>query len=150
MQTTDQSWMWEAVLEGRKAQGKTGSNPAVGAVVVQAEKIVGRGHTAHLGGPHAEIQAMKDAGEQTRGSTVYCTLEPCAHWGRTGPCCEALVKAGIKRVVIGILDPYPKVNGKGVAYLQKNGVEVVIGLYEKEIKEDLSDFLERIEIGLQD
>ena len=149
MKKTDQTFMWGAVLEGRKAEGKTGTNPAVGAIVALDWEIVGRGHTAHLGGPHAEIRALEDAGGQASGATVYCTLEPCAHWGRTGPCCEALVNAGVKRVVIGILDPFPKVNGKGVEYLKKHGVEVLFGLYEEEIKEDLREFLERVETGQQ-
>lgn len=142
---TDQEYMWEAIIEGRKAQGKTGSNPAVGAIIVKDGKIVGRGHTSELGGPHAEVNALRDAGEQAKGATVYCTLEPCSHWGRTGPCCEALTKAGVAKVFIGIEDPFPRVNGKGIKHLRDHGVEVVVGgLHEDVICEDLKDFLSRV------
>lgn len=142
--TKDLEYMWEAVLEGRKAQKKTGTNPAVGAIIVKNGKIVGRGHTSELGGPHAEVNALRDAGEEAEGATVYCTLEPCAHWGRTGPCCEALTEAKVARVVIGIQDPFPKVDGRGIDHLKKHGVEVEVGFYEDEIKEDLKDFLDSV------
>lgn len=144
---TDLEYMWEAVIEGRKAQGKTGVNPAVGAIIVKDGQIIGRGHTSELGGPHAEINALRDAGDQAKGSTVYCTLEPCAHWGRTGPCCEALTEAQVGRVVIGIRDPFPKVDGKGINHLKQHGVQVDIGFYEKEIKEDLKEFLDSVAKG---
>jgi diaminohydroxyphosphoribosylaminopyrimidine deaminase/5-amino-6-(5-phosphoribosylamino)uracil reductase len=142
--------MHEAVLEGRKAQGKTGTNPPVGAIIVKDGEIVGRGHTSHLGGPHAEVNALRMAGEKAKGATVYCTLEPCAHYGRTPPCTEALVAAQVARVVVGILDPYPKVNGKGVEYLRQNGIEVSTGYLEEIIKEDLKEFLERVKSGKQE
>jgi riboflavin biosynthesis protein RibD len=143
---TDKEYMWEAILEGRKAQGKTGVNPAVGAIIVKDGKIIGRGHTSELGGPHAEVNALREAGDEAKGATVYCTLEPCAHWGRTGPCCEALTEAGVAKVVVGIEDPFPKVNGKGIKHLQDHGVEVVVGgFYEDVIREDLKEFLDRVE-----
>jgi riboflavin biosynthesis protein RibD len=147
---TDLEYMHEAVLEGRKAQGKTGTNPPVGAIIVKDGEIVGRGHTSHLGGPHAEVNALRMAGEKAKGATVYCTLEPCAHYGRTPPCTEALVKAQVARVVVGIMDPYPKVNGKGVEYLRQNGIEVSVGYLEEIIKEDLKEFLERVKSGKQE
>jgi riboflavin biosynthesis protein RibD len=147
---TDLEYMHEAVLEGRKAQGKTGTNPPVGAIIVKDGEIVGRGHTSHLGGPHAEVNALRMAGEKAKGATVYCTLEPCAHYGRTPPCTEALVKAQVARVVVGIMDPYPKVNGKGVEYLRQNGIEVSVGYLEEIIKEDLKEFLERVKSGEQE
>ncbi|WP_147635533.1 bifunctional diaminohydroxyphosphoribosylaminopyrimidine deaminase/5-amino-6-(5-phosphoribosylamino)uracil reductase RibD [Risungbinella massiliensis] len=140
----DFDFMMEAVIEGRKAQGKTGTNPPVGAVIVKDGEIVGRGHTSHLGGPHAEVNALTDAGEKARGATVYCTLEPCAHWGRTGPCCVALTDAGVARVVVGIVDPYYEVNGKGIDHLREHGIEMSIGFCEELIREDLKDFLERV------
>jgi diaminohydroxyphosphoribosylaminopyrimidine deaminase/5-amino-6-(5-phosphoribosylamino)uracil reductase len=90
------------------------------------------------------------AGEKAKGATVYCTLEPCAHYGRTPPCTEALVAAQVARVVVGILDPYPKVNGKGVEYLRQNGIEVSTGYLEEIIKEDLKEFLERVKSGKQE
>ena len=136
--------MWEAVVEGRKAQGKAGVNPAVGAIIVKDDKIIGRGHTSELGDPHAEINALRDAGDQAKDSTVYCTLEPCAYWGRTGPCCEALTESKVKRVVIGILDPFPFVNGKGIKYLKQHGIEVDVGYLEEEIRQDLKEFLDRV------
>lgn len=144
MSKTDIEFMWEAVLEGRKAQGKTGTNPPVGAVIVQNGEIVGRGHTSELGGPHAEVNAIRDAGDQVKGATVYCTLEPCAHWGRTGPCCVALAEAGVSKVFVGIRDPFPKVDGKGIDYLIDKGIEVEVGFYEDEIKEDLKEFLDSV------
>jgi riboflavin biosynthesis protein RibD len=147
---TDLEYMHEAVLEGRKAQGKTGTNPPVGAIIVKDGEIVGRGHTSHLGGPHAEVNALRMAGEKAKGATVYCTLEPCAHYGRTLPCTEALVKAQVARVVVEIMDPYPKVNGKGVDYLRQNGIEVSVGYLEEIIKEDLKEFLERVKSGKQE
>lgn len=141
---TDLDYMWEAVMEGRKAQGKAGGNPTVGAIIVKDGKIIGRGHTSELGGPHAEMNALYSAGAQAKGATVYCTLEPCAHWGRTGPCCEALTKAQVKRVVIGIIDPYPLVNGKGIEHLKRHGVEIDVGYLEPVIREDLKEFLDRV------
>lgn len=144
MSQKDLDFMWEAVLEGRKARGKTGVNPAVGAIIVKNGKIIGRGHTSEEGGPHAEVNALRDAGEHAKGSTVYVTLEPCAHWGRTGPCCEALTEAEVSRVVIGIRDPFPKVDGKGIDHLKENSVQVEVGFYEKEIREDLKQFLESV------
>ncbi|MDQ0417450.1 diaminohydroxyphosphoribosylaminopyrimidine deaminase/5-amino-6-(5-phosphoribosylamino)uracil reductase [Croceifilum oryzae] len=142
---TDLEYMLIAIEEGRKAQGKTGTNPPVGAIVVKDGRIVGRGHTSHLGGPHAEINALADAGEKAKGATVYCTLEPCAHYGRTGPCCVALTDAGVARVVIGIGDPYEQVNGNGMNHLREYGVEVSLGYWEDLIREDLKDFLDRVE-----
>lgn len=142
----DQEFMYQAILEGRKAQKKTGTNPPVGAIIVREGEIVGRGHTLYLGGPHAEVNALAEAGVKASGSTVYCTLEPCAHWGRTGPCCEALTAAGVVKVFVGIIDPYPKVSGKGIQHLRENGVEVIVGgMYESEIKYDLREFLSRVE-----
>lgn len=141
---TDLEYMMIAVEEGRKAQGKTGTNPPVGAIIVKDGEIVGRGHTSHLGGPHAEVNALANAGEKAKGATVYCTLEPCAHYGRTGPCCVALTDAGVARVVVGIGDPYHKVNGKGIDYLRDHGVEVSLGYCEDLICEDLKDFLDRV------
>ncbi|SFI85691.1 bifunctional diaminohydroxyphosphoribosylaminopyrimidine deaminase/5-amino-6-(5-phosphoribosylamino)uracil reductase RibD [Thermoflavimicrobium dichotomicum] len=128
---TDLEYMHEAVLEGRKARGKTGTNPPVGAIILKDGEIVGRGHTSHLGGPHAEVNALRMAGEKAKGATVYCTLEPCAHYGRIPPCTEALVKAQVARVVVGIMDPYPKVNGKGVDYLRQNGIEVRWAIWKR-------------------
>jgi len=116
-----------------KARGCTSPNPLVGCVIVSPEgEIVGRGYHHKAGQPHAEINAMADAGDKVKGATAYVTLEPCSHYGRTGPCCEALIKAGIKKVVAAADDPNPKVAGRGFARLREAGVEVVRGVLAKE------------------
>lgn len=119
--------MNEAVSLAKLGLGSTYPNPSVGAVIVRGQDIVGRGRTAPTGGPHAEVRALTDAGERARGATMYVTLEPCAHVGRTGPCSVAIAEAGIAKVVIGIRDPAEHVSGKGVEDLRRRGVEVVIG-----------------------
>ena len=97
-----------------KARGATSPNPLVGCVIVSPDgHVVGKGYHHKAGEPHAEINAMDDAGEKTAGATAYVTLEPCSHYGRTGPCCEALIKAGIKKVVAAATDPNPRVSGRG-------------------------------------
>jgi diaminohydroxyphosphoribosylaminopyrimidine deaminase / 5-amino-6-(5-phosphoribosylamino)uracil reductase len=121
----------EAVhVEARRALGVPNPNPCVGCVLVSAEgKPVGQGHTQQAGGPHAEVMALRDAaakGHSTIGATAYVTLEPCSHQGRTGPCCDALVAAGIKKVVATNLDPNPLVAGQGFARLRAAGVEVEV------------------------
>jgi len=100
-------------------------NPAVGAVIVKNGKVVGEGYTQKRGGAHAEIVALKSAGENANGAELYVTLEPCCHYGRTGPCADAIIKAGIKKVYYGFLDPNPKVAGKGLEKLREAGIEIV-------------------------
>jgi diaminohydroxyphosphoribosylaminopyrimidine deaminase / 5-amino-6-(5-phosphoribosylamino)uracil reductase len=120
----------------RKAIGLSNPNPRVGCVIAGADgQIIGRGFTQAPGGPHAEIVALHDAaslGHSVKGATAYVTLEPCSHHGRTGPCCDALIKAGIKKVVASIADPNPLVSGQGFARLRAAGVEVEIGLGAEE------------------
>ena len=112
-----------------KARGATSPNPLVGCVIVSPDgHVVGKGYHHKAGEPHAEINAMDDAGEKTAGATAYVTLEPCSHYGRTGPCCEALIKAGIKKVVAAATDPNPRVSGRGFRRLDEAGVEVVSGV----------------------
>lgn len=120
----DQAYMRLAMAEAIRALGRTHPNPAVGAIVVLNGKVVGRGWTKPPGGPHAEIVALKAAGKKAKGATLYTTLEPCNHYGRTPPCSDAILKAGIKRVVYGSLDPNPKVNGAGLRKLRRGGVAV--------------------------
>ena len=113
----DRRWMDYALRLGRRALGTTFENPPVGCVLVRDGRVLGLGWTQPGGRPHAETEALKMAGEPARGATAYVTLEPCAHHGRTGPCAEALVKAGIARVVTAIEDPDPRVSGGGIAIL---------------------------------
>jgi diaminohydroxyphosphoribosylaminopyrimidine deaminase/5-amino-6-(5-phosphoribosylamino)uracil reductase len=119
--------MREALLLARQAHGTTSPNPWVGAIVVNHGSIVGRGHTRPPGGPHAEIVALEDAGSAARGGTMYVTLEPCSHYGRTPPCADALIAAGLAKVVYSIQDPDPRVSGSGRARLLQAGVEVEEG-----------------------
>lgn len=126
----DNYYMREAVRLAKKGIGKTSSNPMVGAVIIANGKIIGRGYHQRYGDYHAEVNAIKDASDNIKGSTLYITLEPCCHHGKTPPCVETLIKKKIKRVVIGTLDPNPRVNGKGVEILKSNGIEVDVGVLE--------------------
>jgi diaminohydroxyphosphoribosylaminopyrimidine deaminase/5-amino-6-(5-phosphoribosylamino)uracil reductase len=114
-----------AIAEAEKGQGRTSPNPAVGAVVVRDGRVVGRGHHARAGGPHAEVVALAAAGGRARGADLYTTLEPCDHFGKTPPCSRAVIAAGVRRVFVGSRDPNPKVNGRGMARLRRAGVQVV-------------------------
>lgn len=137
-----------AVAEAAKAVGRTHPNPAVGAVIVRGSRVVGRGFTSPPGGPHAEIHALREAGAKAKGATLYCTLEPCAHHGRTGPCTEAILAAGIKRVVFATNDPNPLVNGKGERRLRSQRVTVTKGVL-REVAESLNrPFLKFMQTGL--
>ena len=133
-----------ALRLGRRALGTTAENPPVGCVIVKDERVLGVGWTQPGGRPHAEAEALAMAGEATRGSTAYVTLEPCAHHGRTGPCAEALVKAGIVRVVTTIEDPDPRVSGGGHAILRTGGIAIETGICVEEANRDLAGFLMRI------
>lgn len=125
----DAAWMARALCVAERGRGRTTPNPLVGAVVVSPDGIV-LGQGAHLvaGGPHAEVHALAAAGHAARGATLYCTLEPCCHVGRTGPCTDQIIKAGIARVVTAIEDPNPRVAGGGHAALRAAGIEVVTGI----------------------
>ncbi|MCR5381026.1 MAG: bifunctional diaminohydroxyphosphoribosylaminopyrimidine deaminase/5-amino-6-(5-phosphoribosylamino)uracil reductase RibD [Lentisphaeria bacterium] len=133
--TNDESYMKEALKEARKGWGLTSPNPMVGAVVVRDGVIVGRGYHHGAGLPHAEPNALADAGGRTVGATLYVTLEPCCTYGRTPPCTEAIKKAGIRRVVVGCTDCNPKHAGRGLAILHEAGIDVVSGICEKECLE---------------
>ncbi len=124
----DERWMRRALQHARRGLGRTTPNPAVGACIVTAEGVVvGQGAHERAGEAHAEIHALEEAGEAARGATLYCTLEPCAHTGRTGPCTERIVAAGIRRVVAAMEDPFPLVSGRGLAALRAAGLEVLVG-----------------------
>lgn len=130
---TDEEYMQRALALAVKAEGDTSPNPMVGCVIVDDEgNIVGEGYHHKAGEPHAEVNALAEAKHLAKGATAYVTLEPCAHYGRTGPCCVALARAGIKKVVVACTDPNPKVAGQGIEYLRLQGVEVVTGVCEKE------------------
>lgn len=121
-----------ALDNARAMKGQTEPNPLVGSVIVNNNRIVGIGTHLKAGEPHAEIHAIRMAGEQARNGTIYVTLEPCSHYGRTGPCALAIVEAGIKKVIIATLDPNPVVAGNGVKILQDAGIEVVVGVMEEQ------------------
>ena len=125
----DAKFMEQALNLAALGRGQTSPNPMVGAVVVTPnDTIVGTGYHTRAGEPHAEIEALMTAGAQARGATLYCTLEPCCHEGRTGPCAGRIVEAGVKRVVAAIEDPNPLVSGGGFRYLRENGIDVEIGV----------------------
>ena len=128
----DRSFMQQALALAERGRGWTSPNPMVGAVVVKEGSIVGRGYHERAGGPHAEVNAIDDAGEKARGATIYVTLEPCNHFGRTPPCTRKILEAGIQRVVVAMADPNPGVTGGGNQYLQDQGVEVITGICERE------------------
>ena len=118
--------MRRALVLARRGWGRTAPNPMVGAVVVREGTVVGEGWHARYGGPHAEVAALAKAGRKARGATVYVTLEPCAHWGKTPPCADALVAAGVARVVCATRDPNRKARG-GAAVLRRAGITVELG-----------------------
>ncbi|RMF46470.1 MAG: bifunctional diaminohydroxyphosphoribosylaminopyrimidine deaminase/5-amino-6-(5-phosphoribosylamino)uracil reductase RibD [Deltaproteobacteria bacterium] len=132
MESRDLQLMRRALELAGNGEGRTRPNPPVGAVLVRDNAVIGEGWHQRAGMPHAEIEALLQAGEGARGADIYVTLEPCSHTGRTGPCARALIEAGVKRVVVGALDPNPQVAGRGVAMLEKAGVEVKTGILEEE------------------
>jgi len=140
MKITDQEWMGEAIRLARRGEGLTRPNPPVGAVVVKNGRLVGRGWHRKAGGPHAEVYALRQAGARARGATLYVTLEPCSTFGRTPPCMDAIIDAGIRKVVAAIPDPNPRHAGKGLRQLRRAGVEVVCGVGADEAREVLAPF----------
>ena len=145
---SDKKFMAQAIAEAKRGLGRTSPNPCVGAVVVSEGVEISRGYHKKAGTPHAEIHALNKAGKHARGATMYVTLEPCNHTGRTPPCSHAVVKAGIKKVVVGMTDPNPLVSGTGIDYLRDCGVEVVSGILEEECRELNLPFLKHITSGL--
>lgn len=136
-----------ALSLGRRGLGITWPNPAVGCVIVREGRVVGRGWTQDGGRPHAEVMALAQAGAAARGATAYVTLEPCAHHGKTPPCADALVAAGVARVVVALGDPDPRVNGQGLARLRAAGVDVGEGILEDAARGDQAGFLSRVTRG---
>lgn len=144
----DQRSMARALELARKGVYSTHPNPRVGCVIVAAGQIVGEGWHARAGEPHAEVHALRQAGAKARGATAYVTLEPCSHHGRTPPCAEALMQAGVARVVAAMQDPNPQVAGRGLARLREAGIEVACGVLESEARALNVGFIKRMELGL--
>ncbi|MCE0506853.1 bifunctional diaminohydroxyphosphoribosylaminopyrimidine deaminase/5-amino-6-(5-phosphoribosylamino)uracil reductase RibD [Roseivivax sp. GX 12232] len=139
--------MAHALSLGRRGMGQTWPNPAVGCVIVQGARVVGRGWTQPGGRPHAETEALAQAGEAARGATAYVTLEPCAHHGATPPCAEALIEAGVARVVAPFSDSDPRVSGRGFEMLRAAGIAVTTGVGAELAERDHAGFLHRLQTG---
>ena len=148
MTPDDTQQMAHALSLGQRGLGRTWPNPAVGCVIMNDTRIVGRGWTQPGGRPHAEVMALAQAGQDARGATAYVTLEPCAHHGQTPPCAEALIAAGIARVVTAITDPDPRVAGKGHAMLRAAGINVTENVLSDQARTANAGFLKRITKGL--
>lgn len=141
----DMAMMRRCLQLARQAVGKTAPNPLVGSVIVQAGEIIGQGFHPQAGQPHAEIFALREAGEQAKNATLYVNLEPCNHHGRTPPCTEAIIRAGIQRVVVGMIDPNPLVAGQGIKRLQQAGISVTVGVEELACQRLNEAFVHRIQ-----
>jgi diaminohydroxyphosphoribosylaminopyrimidine deaminase / 5-amino-6-(5-phosphoribosylamino)uracil reductase len=140
----DRAMMQRCLELARQALGQTAPNPLVGSVVVQNEQVVGEGFHPGAGQPHAEVFALRAAGDQAKGATLYVNLEPCNHYGRTPPCSEAVIQAGITRVVVGMVDPDPRVAGGGIDRLRQAGITVVVGVEEADCQSLNEPFVYRI------
>jgi len=137
-----------ALDEARKGVGRVSPNPAVGAIIVKDGEVVGRGYHKKAGTPHAEVHAIQDAGQLAKDATLYVTLEPCNHTGRMPPCTEAILRAEITKVVIGMSDPNPRVTGGGADYLKSQGVEIISGVFEQQCKALNHPFIKHSVTGL--
>ncbi|WP_024545515.1 bifunctional diaminohydroxyphosphoribosylaminopyrimidine deaminase/5-amino-6-(5-phosphoribosylamino)uracil reductase RibD [Picosynechococcus sp. NKBG15041c] len=140
----DRAMMQRCITLAKQAAGRTAPNPMVGAVVVKDGQIIGEGFHPGAGQPHAEVFALREAGEAARGATIYVSLEPCNHHGRTPPCSQAVVKAGVKKVVVGMVDPNPLVAGGGLQTLRDAGIEVLVGVEEAACRELNAGFIWRM------
>ncbi|HWP45822.1 MAG TPA: bifunctional diaminohydroxyphosphoribosylaminopyrimidine deaminase/5-amino-6-(5-phosphoribosylamino)uracil reductase RibD [Candidatus Limnocylindrales bacterium] len=147
MEHQDFLFMQAALELAEKGRGCTSPNPMVGSVVVRNGEIVGRGYHQKAGKPHAEIEALLDAGEKSQGATLYVNLEPCCHYGRTPPCVGRIIQAGIRRVVVAMEDPNPKVKGRGIQELRAAGIEVQVGILENEARKLNEAFIKYITTG---
>lgn len=143
----DSLWMAEALRLAELGLYTTSPNPRVGCVLVKDDRLLGSGWHQKAGEPHAEVYALREAGDLARGATAYVTLEPCSHFGRTPPCCEALILAGVARVVVAMQDPNPQVAGNGIAKLRAAGIEVECGLMEEAARHLNAGFIARMTRG---
>lgn len=144
MKINDSYFMELALRLAKKAKGRTSPNPMVGALVVKRNKVIGWGYHEHAGSPHAEVVALDRSGKNANGAKLYVTLEPCTHFGRTPPCVNRIIKSGIKEVIIGMVDPNPVNNGKGIDLLRKNNIQVRAGFLETELKKLNAPFIKYI------
>jgi diaminohydroxyphosphoribosylaminopyrimidine deaminase/5-amino-6-(5-phosphoribosylamino)uracil reductase len=147
MDANDERWMARAIELAERGRGFVEPNPLVGAVVVREGQVVGEGWHQRFGGAHAEVYALNAAGETARGATIYVTLEPCCHHGKTPPCTDALLKAGVARVVAAMADPFPQVAGRGEEQLRQAGVAVEVGLLGEEAARQNAPYLRLLSIG---
>jgi diaminohydroxyphosphoribosylaminopyrimidine deaminase / 5-amino-6-(5-phosphoribosylamino)uracil reductase len=143
----DLFWMRRALAEAVRGRGSVEPNPMVGAVVVSQGKSTGIGYHERFGGPHAEVLALERAGESARGSTLYVSLEPCCHYGKTPPCTEAILRAGVSRVVVAMKDPFPRVAGGGLSRLSESGIAIEVGVAEEEARRLNGPYLKRLITG---
>jgi diaminohydroxyphosphoribosylaminopyrimidine deaminase/5-amino-6-(5-phosphoribosylamino)uracil reductase len=143
----DYTHMAQALRLAERGLWTTDPNPRVGCLIVRDDEVVGEGWHESAGEPHAEINALRQAGDRARAATVYVTLEPCSHHGRTPPCAEALLNAGVARVVAAMIDPNPKVSGEGLALLEQSGIETSVGLLEAEARQLNPGFISRFTRG---
>ena len=139
--------MQRALELARNGQGHVEPNPQVGCVIIQENQLIAAGWHQQFGGPHAEIDALQKAGNAAAGSTLYVTLEPCAHHGKTPPCTEAIIAAGVARVVVGQIDPFAQVNGQGIASLEAAGIQVNSGILEDACRQLNAPYLKRCQSG---
>ncbi|OGW82997.1 MAG: riboflavin biosynthesis protein RibD [Omnitrophica bacterium GWA2_52_8] len=144
----DKQWMSRAVALAERGRLTTSPNPMVGACIVKNNRLIAEGYHAEYGGEHAEAMALRKAGRRARGAVLYVTLEPCSTWGKTPPCDQAVKKSGIRRVIIGTLDPNPKHHAKGLAHLKKQGIAVSHGLFADEIQRQNEAFFKLMKTGL--
>ncbi|MGH4118505.1 bifunctional diaminohydroxyphosphoribosylaminopyrimidine deaminase/5-amino-6-(5-phosphoribosylamino)uracil reductase RibD [Clostridium sp.] len=140
----DNYYMKRALELSEKAVGFVNPNPLVGAIIVKDNRIIGEGYHEYYGGAHAEVNAFKNAAYDVEGATMYVTLEPCSHYGKTPPCADAIVRNKIAKVVVGMVDPNPKVSGRGIEILRSNGIDVIVGIMDKEIRQTNEIFIKYI------
>ncbi len=143
----DQWHMDRALGLAVRGQGAVEPNPMVGCIVARGAELIAEGYHRYFGGPHAEVEALQMAGPRAKGATLYVTLEPCCHWGKTPPCTEAIIAAGIRRVVLACVDPFPEVAGQGINQLRSAGIEVVVGVREREARKLLAPYLKWVTLG---
>ena len=144
MKISNEYFMQKALALALKAKGQTFPNPLVGALVVKNGKIIGKGYHKKAGSPHAEVEAIEDAGTKAKGALLYVSLEPCMHYGRTPPCVDTILESGIKKVFVGMVDPNPLNNGKGIKLLQEHGVKVELGFCQDKARKINQPFIKYI------